>query len=184
MSASYQSDYARAVQRKITWDETRSKAAGLLALGYPKTYVASEVGVHRNTITAWADDPEFAEEVDRLTMMTGAANRSERIRLAMRVIRSRMDEQGIPQSEKDVLEWLKFAQSETHGARLDFGKLAELLTGTGDEFTSLPAPSQQRVIDVAGDSDGSSRLVSDGPTPSDDEHRPPPLATEDTFNPS
>lgn len=143
MSTSYISDYARAQQRKILWDQTRTKAAGLLALGHPKTYVADEVGVHRNTIAAWCDDPEFAEEVDRLTMMIGVASRSERIRLAMRLVRSRLNEEGVPQSEKDVLEWLKFAQSETHGARLDFGRLLELLAGESND-----ADQQQPAIET------------------------------------
>lgn len=142
MSTSYQSDYARAVQRQIIWDETRSKAAGLLALGYPKSYVANEVGISRNTVYAWLDDPEFAGEVDRLSLMVGVANRSERVRMAMRVIRSRLDEDGVPRSDKDSLDWLKFAQSETDGAKLDFSKLAELLTGHEQDGPPGPTTSQ------------------------------------------
>jgi len=183
MSTSYQSDYMRTLQRKITWDKTRSKAAAMLAKGLPKTRVASEVGVSRETIYNWLDDPEFAEEVDRLTLMVGIASRSERIRMAMRVVRSRLDEEGVPRSEKDVLEWLKFAQSETHGARLDFGKLAELLTGTGDDGES----SQQRVIDVAADDSGdsgNSRLLSDGPASSSSGPSAPLATEDDTLNPS
>jgi hypothetical protein len=170
------------VQRKVIWDETRSKAAGLLALGYPKTHVASEVGVTRNTIYAWLDDPEFAEEVDRLSLMTGVANRAERLRVAMRVIRSRLNEDGIPQSEKDVLEWLKFAQSETHGARLDFGKLAELLTGESSQQADGPATRQLQgeVIDTtaiststdSGESGDSSSLSQDVVAGSDEELNP------------
>ena len=152
------------MQRKVIWDETRSKAAGLLALGYPKTYVADEVGVSRNTIYAWLDDPEFAEEVDRLSLMTGVANRAERLRVAMRVIRSRINEDGIPQSEKDVLEWLKFAQSETHGARLDFGKLAELLAG--EHSAQQGDVDQQRqlvgAIDVSATSSGHDKSQAQG----------------------
>lgn len=170
MSTSYQSDYARAVQRKIIWDKTRSEAAGLLALGYPKTHVADEVGVSRNTIYAWLDDPEFAGEVDRLSLMTGVANRSERIRMAMRVIRSKTNDQGVPLSEKDVLEWLKFAQSETHGARLDFGKLAELLAGeSGEGGPGGPPVSQlQPAIDVTAISSGDEELQTQQPVCPDD----------------
>lgn len=174
MSTSYQSDYARAMQRKVIWDETRSKAAGLLALGYPKTYVANEVGVTRNTIYAWLDDPEFAEEVDRLSLMTGVANRAERLRVAMRVIRSRMSEEGIPQSEKDVLEWLKFAQSETHGARLDFGKLAEMLAGESAQQGDGPATRQlQGVIEVDATSGSNEQSQAQGE-----------VVDEETLNPS
>lgn len=169
MSASYLSDYARDQQRKILWDKTRTKAASLLALGYPKIKVADEVGVHRNTIAAWAEDPEFAEEVDRLSMMTGAANRAERLRVAMRFIRSRMDEDGIPQSEKDVLEWLKFAQSETHGARLDFGKLAELLAGENGGDNDARQQQLAPAIDVTAISSGTGEALSDGVITGDDD---------------
>lgn len=157
MNVSYQSDYARAVQRKIIWDETRSKAAGLLALGYPKTYVADEVGISRNTVYAWLDDPEFAGEVDRLSLMVGVANRSERIRMAMRVIRARLDEAGVPQSTKDSLDWLKFAQSETDGAKIDLSKLTELFAG--ESGGGLGGPTVQQLgpaIDVESISGGDS----------------------------
>jgi len=148
MSATYQSDYSRAMQKKIIWDETRCKAAALLALAHTYSYVADQVGVHRNTIGIWMDDPDFAAEVDRLTMMTGVANRSERIRLAMRVIRSKMDERGVPQTTKDVLDWLKFAQSETDGAKIDLSKLAELLTGNDEQpaIDITPGPGHQSLL--------------------------------------
>lgn len=180
MSVSYESDYARSLQRRITWDKTRSKAASLLAVGHNKQYVADQVGVTRMTIYNWLDDPEFAAEVDRLSTMMDIAGRAERLRDAMRVLRSMRDANGVLLTEKDALDWLKYAQSETDGAKLDFGKLTELLAGTGDDNQ----PSQQRVIDVAAGGDDS-RLLSDGPA-SDGEHGPPPLlATEDdALNPS
>lgn len=143
MSTSYVSDYARARQRQILWDETRTKAASLLALGHSKSHVAGEVGVHRNTIAAWVDDPEFAAEVDRLSLMLGVSSRAERLRLAMRIVRQRTDEDGNLISEKDLLDWLKFAQSETDGAKIDLSKLSELLAGeSGGSGPSGPAVQQ------------------------------------------
>ena len=170
MSTSIELDYTRAIQRRIVWDETRTAAARLLALGYDKQYVANEVGIARATVYAWIDDPEFSMEVDRLTLMLGIANRAERIRVAMRVVRSRIDQDGIPKSDKDLLEWLKFAQSETQGARIDFGKLLELATddteapGQPQLSSSLESPA----IDVAPDIDH--LALPDAVPTGDDEH--------------
>lgn len=140
MSVSYEMDYTRATQRKILWDETRVKAATLLALGHSKSYVANEVEVTRATIYHWLDDPEFAGEVDRLSLMLGVASRAERLRIAMRIVRQRTDVEGNLTSEKDLLDWLKFAQSETDGAKIDLSKLAEMLAG---ESVAEHGPPQQ-----------------------------------------
>lgn len=112
----------RPVER-FCWNEQRSQAAVLLASGATRDEAADEVKVHRQTIFNWLKHPDFAAEVDRLSLMIGIASRAERLRLAMRVVKSKMKD-GILQSEKDSLEWLKFAQSETDGVKLDLGKLA------------------------------------------------------------
>src|ERR1043165_5338123 len=103
MSTSYESDYARHLQRQIVWDKTRTTAASMLAVGYSKSRIAEEIGVHRNTLYNWLDDPEFQAEVDRLSVMTGIANRAERLRMVNRLVRQRMDEEGNIISEKDIL---------------------------------------------------------------------------------
>lgn len=143
MSVSYESDYARSVQRRIVWDKTRTRAASLLATGHAKSDVAEKVGVARATIYNWLDDPEFASEVDRLSTMMDVAGRAERLRDAMRVLRSLRDEDGVLRTEKDALDWLKYAQSETDGAKIDLSKLAELFAGEnsqqGDSGPSGPA---------------------------------------------
>ncbi len=66
--------------------------------------------------------PEFAAEVDRLSVMIGIASRAERLRFAMRVVRQKT--KGNIETDKDLLDWLKFAQSETDGVKLDLPKLA------------------------------------------------------------
>lgn len=142
MSASYELDYTRAEQRKIVWDKTRNEAAKLLAVGYNKQYVADEVGVSRGTIYNWLDDPEFSAEVDRLSTMVDAASRAERLRHTMRVLRSLMDEDGVLRTDKDALDWLKYAQSETDGTKLDLSKLSELLAGESTQQTSPSAQAQ------------------------------------------
>jgi hypothetical protein len=69
------------------------------------------------------DHPEFAIEVDRLTHMMGASSRAGRLRIALRVIKGRTENTQYPQSRADLLEWLKFVQSETDGAKLDLAAL-------------------------------------------------------------
>ena len=108
---------------RFCWNEQRSQAAVLLASGATRDEAAAEIEVHRQTIFNWLRHPDFAAEIDRLSLMIGIASRAERLRLAMRVIKSKMKD-GILESEKDSLEWLKFAQSETDGVKLDLGKLA------------------------------------------------------------
>jgi hypothetical protein len=180
MSASYELDYTRAVRRQILWDKTRTKAASLLALGYDKQYVANEVEVSRGTIYNWLDDPEFAAEVDRLSVMLDVSSRAERLRIAMRIVRQRTDEDGNLHSEKDLLDWLKFAQSETDGAKIDLSKLAEMLAGESAQQADGPATRQLAgTIDTtatststSGSESGDSSLLSQDVVGPDEELNP------------
>ena len=101
------------------------KAATALADGATQAQAAAEAEVTDRTIRLWLQEAEFAEEVDRLTLLTGMATRAARLRLAKRMI-----EKLGTQTEKDLLEWLKFAQSETTGAVSDLAdRIAAALTG-------------------------------------------------------
>lgn len=75
----------------------------------------------------WLQDPAFAEEVDRLSLMVGVASRAERLRIAKRVVRQMVKDSGLVKTDKDLLDWLKFAQGETDGIKLDLDKLAAAL---------------------------------------------------------
>lgn len=121
---------------KITafqWDEQRSNAAIGLAAGKTQEEVAEEVGCTRRTLHNWLSHTDFAAEVDRLSLMTDVSSRAERLRITMRVVRAKIKD-GIPETDKDLLEWLKFAQSETDGVKLDLTKVAAAL---GASETSL-----------------------------------------------
>lgn len=111
------------------WTEERSKAAVALAEGKTQAEVAAEVDVTDRTLRNWLSDPIFAAEVDRLSLMVGIASRAERLRLAMRVVRAKTKD-GIAETEKDLLDWVKFAQSETDGIKLDLTKVAAALGDT------------------------------------------------------
>lgn len=112
------------------WTAKSNAGAVALAEGKTQQAVADEVGVSRRTIERWMSDMDFRAEVDRLSLMTGISSRAERLRIAKRVIRQRIDDVTGVETEKDILDWLKFAQSETDGIKLDLSKLAAL--GTDD----------------------------------------------------
>ena len=99
---------------QFQWLPKRAKAALALAEGQTQEAVAAATGVCRKTIWNWLCVPEFAAEVDRLSTMVGIASRSERLRIAMRVVRQKTRADGVIETDRDVLDWLKFAQSETH----------------------------------------------------------------------
>lgn len=116
----------RRIIAAFDWTEQRSRAAVALAEGKTQKVVADEVEAGERTIRDWLANPEFAAEVDRLSLMIGISGRAERLRLVMRVVRQKTSDDEI-KTDKDLLEWLKFAQSETDGVKLDLGKLAASL---------------------------------------------------------
>lgn len=109
------------------WTEKASLAAVALAEGKTRKEAAEAADITERTLYRWLNDPEFSAEVDRLSLMVGVASRAERLRLAQRVVRQRTAEDGALSTKADLLEWLKFAQSETDGVKLDLAKLAAAL---------------------------------------------------------
>jgi hypothetical protein len=105
------------VATQFHWSSKRHKAALALAEGQSQQAVAEATGVCRKTICNWLCVTAFAAEVDRLSCMIDVSSRAERLRMAMRVVKAKTKD-GIPQSDKDVLDWLKYVQSETTGITL------------------------------------------------------------------
>lgn len=60
--------------------------------------------------------------------MIDIASRAERLRIAMRAVRQKVRADGTPETERDLLDWLKYAQSETIGIKLGFstGEVAQM----------------------------------------------------------
>ena len=108
---------------QFEWNEKRTAAAIALAQGRTEQEIADTLELERKTLWNWKQVPEFAAEVDRLSLMVDIAGRAERLRIAMRVARQKVREDGVD-TDKDLLDWLKFAQSETDGVKLDLNKLA------------------------------------------------------------
>lgn len=109
-----------------TWDKIKIDVSLGLAEGRTIVELARENKLSERTINRWNLQPEFSEEVDRLTLMIGIASRAERLRIVKQLVRERITGAGgkIP-SDKDLLDWLKFAQSETDGIRLGLTTFAE-----------------------------------------------------------
>jgi hypothetical protein len=121
------------------WTPEKSQAAVLLAEGYTYKQVAAEIKKSLKTVYRWTLDMEFAAEVDRLSVMVGIASRAERLRLVKRVIRQQVGE--IIATDKDLLDWLKFAQSETDGIKLNLAALSAAL-GTDDASVADSGPER------------------------------------------
>jgi hypothetical protein len=105
------------------WSAAKSTAALALAAGKTRKAAAAEAEVTERSVYSWLQDPEFAAEVDRLSVMTSIAGRAERLRIAKRVVQQMVKDDEEIKTEKDLLDWLKFAQSETDGVKLDLAAL-------------------------------------------------------------
>lgn len=110
------------------WSRKRQRAALALAEGQSQQAVAEAIGVCRKTVCNWLCVTAFVAEVDRLSCMIDISSRAERLRMAMRVVRQKVRADGTVETDKDLLDWLKYAQSETTGIKLGFskGEVAEL----------------------------------------------------------
>ncbi len=110
---------------KVVWSEKVTNAAVMFAEGYSLSETAKKSGVSERSLSRLRALPEFMNEVVRLTYMVGVANRAHRLQMVNRVIRQKMQVDGTIDTTKDSLEWMKFAQSETDGAKIDLTKLFE-----------------------------------------------------------
>lgn len=108
------------------WTESATRAALALAEGKTRNEAAAEADITPRTLYRWLNIPEFSAEVDRLSLMIGVASRAERLRITKRVIRQMVKDDKTIKTDKDLLDWLKFAQGETDGVKLDLAKLAAI----------------------------------------------------------
>jgi DNA-binding CsgD family transcriptional regulator len=109
--------------RPFKWTKRKSEVAILLADGYTIRETSEITGVPTRTIDFWKSHIEYQTEIDRLSVMVGLANRAERLRLAKKIMRKLAQEK--TPTQKDLLEWMKYAQSETDGIKLDIASLVD-----------------------------------------------------------
>ncbi len=114
------------------WNENRQRAARGLADGKTQKVVAEECSIDRTTLYRWLEHPEFSAAVDDLTLVTGISLRAERLRIIKRVIHQKAKEDSFIKTNKDLLDWIKQAQSETSGSDL-VEQLVTRLAGTTTE---------------------------------------------------
>lgn len=112
------------------WSPARRAACAALAEGRTQKEAAQLAEVTDRSIRSWLQDPEFSAEVDRLTVLTGISLRAERLRIIKRVIRQSVKDDQKIKTEKDLLDWLKHAQSETNGTDILEQLVASLTTST------------------------------------------------------
>jgi hypothetical protein len=120
------------------WTSKKNQACAALASGATIKEAALIAGVKERTIYNWKNVPEFYEELNRLTLTTGIATRAERLRIAKRMIgkfeKLQGENESIPLTKKDLLDWLKYVAEETDGLKLGVADLlTELLAGLTEE---------------------------------------------------
>lgn len=120
---------------EFKWTRRREESALLLSQGFNEAEVAESVGISERTVFRWRRYLDFQLEVDRLSLLVGIANRAERLRIAMQVIRQMYDECHKPRTKRDLLDWIKFAQSETDGAKLDLAAVFEAMETSAADRT-------------------------------------------------
>jgi hypothetical protein len=125
--------------KPFKWTGNNSQAAIALADGQTQRAVAASLHINENTVSRWMQHPEFSAEVDRLTLMMGIASRAERLRIAKRVVRQRVKDEHVD-SDKDILDWLKFAQSETDGIKLDLAAFAAFMQASKNPLLHKEKP--------------------------------------------
>lgn len=127
-------------RQEFRWSEKARKAALALADGQTRAEAAKQADISERTLYRWLDDPDFSAEVDRLSLMTSIASRAERLRIAKRVARQKVRPDGTIDTDKDLLDWLKFAQGETDGFKMELETFAasfDIETCTDDELRFL-----------------------------------------------
>ena len=121
------------------WTKNRDKAVLSLAQGETVREAAEAAKVSTRTIYTWLTHPEFCIERDKLTHMVGEATRAGRLRIALQVIKGRTDSTQYPQSKADLLDWLKFVQSETDGVKLDITAVLAAAASVAGSGSDRPA---------------------------------------------
>lgn len=105
-------------RQDFKWTPGATAAALALAEGLTREQAAARADISERTLYRWLADEDFSAEVDRLTLMAGIASRAERLRIAQRVARQMIGDDGTIKTDRDLLDWLKYAQSETTGIKL------------------------------------------------------------------
>lgn len=109
------------------WTKEAELAVSALAEGLTIKEAAELSGVSDRTINRWKQREDFTTRLQKLVLETGVAIRAERMMIIKQQIRKALKKRS--PSKKDLLDWLKQAQAETDGSKLnlDVTKPVELV---------------------------------------------------------
>ena len=127
------------VESPVRWDEQHNLAAVALAEGKTQKEAAAEAGITDRTLRNWLQNIQFSAEVDRLSIICGAASKAERLRIAKRVVRQKCQGE-LVETDKDILDWVKYLQSETSGVVLNFPALIDGKPAESSAESEIPPP--------------------------------------------
>ena len=116
------------------WTPERDLAAEMLALGYTIRETAEKCEVTERTIYNWKANDQFMQEVDRLAVTSGIANKANRMIILNRMIREFVKNDGIKLHDESLLDLLKEARMQSEGTKLD---LTAAYTALSEENRSL-----------------------------------------------
>ena len=129
--------YANSIPRVWKWDDQRYRVAEMISEGIPIKDIAETEGLHRTTIYAWLEHPEFREHVDGLTLESGFANRRERIARLNRLT------QKLEAKVLRELSGIKLNEKSIGPVLATIGQLAKHLAQEKEEFVEASKVEQQ-----------------------------------------
>ena len=117
------------VQKPFIWNQERNKACVLLGMGYTMQETADHEDVSKSirTIARWKKHPEFAEALDKCSLMYGLASSAERLRLISRAARQFVrEDDSIDTTGNTFLDFIKQARIEKEGTEVKLNIVSEL----------------------------------------------------------
>jgi len=97
----------------FVWDEVKQKIAEAVAKGdRPLKDILTEFKINERMFYRWKKHPDFQRKIDEIIQDIDIAQKSERIKIAKRVIRQKLEQDAGNLSKKDLLDWLKYVGEE------------------------------------------------------------------------
>lgn len=97
----------------FVWDEVKLKLAEAVAKGDRSlNEVLTEFKIPERTFYRWKKHPEFQQKIDEIIADIDIAQKAERIKIAKKVIRQKLEQDKDKLSSKDLLDWLKYVGEE------------------------------------------------------------------------
>lgn len=109
------------------WDEQREKAVDLAVAGWSNKQIATELGVHRNTVSNWKNHPEFQKRIAKSNNEHAEIVRQRRAR------ETNMLNDRIAKLSADAIERVEKKPQDAHAVRDMKALLEEYRAMRGEE---------------------------------------------------